>query len=134
MYLFIIRALEQIFEGKVCRIVIFPVVLCGCETGSLTLGDEHRLRVFENRVLRKVFEPKRVEVVREWRRLHNEELHGLFFFFVALQPPVGQDLLVMGASRTHSDTRQSVGLLWTSDQPDAEITQETDIHSHSGSR
>ena len=89
MYLYIRRALEQIFEGKVCRIVIFPVVLCGFETWSLTLGDEHRLRVFENRVLRRVFEPKRDEVVREWRRLHNEELHGLFFFFHGPTAPSG---------------------------------------------
>jgi hypothetical protein len=64
---------------KIYRIVILPVVLCGCETWSLTLRDEHRLRVFENMVLRKIFEPKRDEVAGEWRRLHNEELHGLFF-------------------------------------------------------
>jgi hypothetical protein len=52
-----------------------PVVLYGCETWSLTLRKEHRLRVFENRVLRKVFGPKRDEATGEWRRLHNEELH-----------------------------------------------------------
>jgi hypothetical protein len=54
------------------RIIILPVVLYGCETWSLTLRDERRLRVFENRVLRRVFGPKRDEVTGEWRKLHNE--------------------------------------------------------------
>jgi hypothetical protein len=51
------------------------VVLYGCETWSLTLREDHRLRVFENRVLRRIFGPKRDEVTGEWRKLHNEELH-----------------------------------------------------------
>ena len=50
----------------------------GCETWSLTLREERRLRVFENRVLRKIFGPKRDEVTREWRKLHNEELNDLY--------------------------------------------------------
>ena len=50
----------------------------GCETWSLTLREERRLRVFENRVLRKVFGPKRVEVTGEWRKLHNEELNDSY--------------------------------------------------------
>jgi hypothetical protein len=54
-----------------------PVVLYGCETWSLTLREERRLRVFENRVLRIVFGPKRDEVTAELRKLHNEELHDL---------------------------------------------------------
>jgi hypothetical protein len=53
------------------------VVLCGCETWSLTLREEHRLRVFENRVLR-IFGPKGNEVIGGWRELHNEELHNLY--------------------------------------------------------
>jgi hypothetical protein len=52
--------------------------LYGCETWSLTLREECRLRVFENRVLRKVFEPERGEVSGEWRKLHNEELNDLY--------------------------------------------------------
>jgi len=52
-------------------------VLYGCETWSLTLREEHRLRVFENSVLRTIFGPKRDEVTREWRRLRNEELNDL---------------------------------------------------------
>ena len=59
-------------------IVILLVVLCGCETWSLTLREERRLRVFENRVLRRIFGPKRDEVTREWRKLHNEELNDLY--------------------------------------------------------
>jgi hypothetical protein len=54
-----------------------PVVLYGCETWSLTLREEHRLRVFENRVLRVIFGPKRDGVTGEWRRLHNKELNDL---------------------------------------------------------
>ena len=54
------------------------MVLYGCETWSLTLRKERRLRVFENRVLRKVFGPKRVGVTGEWRRLHNEKLNDLY--------------------------------------------------------
>ena len=55
-----------------------PVVLYGCETWSLTLRKESRLRVFENRVLRRIFGPKRNEVTGEWRKLHNEELSDLY--------------------------------------------------------
>jgi len=54
------------------------VVLYGYETWSLTLREERRLRVFENRVLRKVFGPKRNEVTGDWRKLHNEELNDLY--------------------------------------------------------
>ena len=60
------------------RTIILPVVLYGCETWSLTLREECRLRVFENRVLRKVFGPKRDEVTWEWRKLHNQELNDLY--------------------------------------------------------
>jgi hypothetical protein len=54
------------------------VVLYGCETWSLTLREEHRLGVFENRVLRRIFGPKRDEVTGGWRKLYNEELHNLY--------------------------------------------------------
>jgi hypothetical protein len=52
--------------------------LYGCETGSLALREKHRLRVFENRVLRKISGTKRSEVTGEWRKLHNGELHNLY--------------------------------------------------------
>jgi hypothetical protein len=54
--------------------LILPVILYGCETWSLTLKEEHRQRVFENRVLRRIFGPKRDEVTGGWRKLHNKEL------------------------------------------------------------
>ena len=58
-------------------IIILHVVLYGCETWSLTLREERGLRVFESRVLRRIFGPKRNEVTREWRKLHNEERNDL---------------------------------------------------------
>jgi hypothetical protein len=60
------------------KTIILPVVLYGCETWSLTLREKHRLRVFENKVLRRIFEPKRDEVTGEWEKLHNEELCDLY--------------------------------------------------------
>ena len=58
--------------------IILPVVLYGCETWSLTLREERKLRVFENKVLRRIFGPRRDEVTGEWRRLYNEELDDLY--------------------------------------------------------
>jgi len=55
-----------------------PVVLYGCEAWSLTLREECRLRAFENRVLRRIFGPKRDEVIQEWKKLHDEELKDLY--------------------------------------------------------
>jgi hypothetical protein len=63
---------------KIYKSIILPVVLYGCETWSLTLREEHRLRVFENRVLRGIFGPKRDEVTGKWRKLHSGELHNLY--------------------------------------------------------
>jgi hypothetical protein len=55
-----------------------PVVLYGCETWSLTLREERRRRVFENRLLRRICGPKRDEVTGECRKIHNEELNDLY--------------------------------------------------------
>jgi hypothetical protein len=63
---------------KIYRTVILSVVLYGYETWSLTLREEHILRVFENRVLKRIFGPKREED-RSWRKLHNDELHSLYY-------------------------------------------------------
>jgi hypothetical protein len=63
---------------KMYRTIIFPVVLYGCETWFLTLREEHSLGVFENKELRRIFGPKRDEVTGGWRKLLNEELHGLY--------------------------------------------------------
>jgi hypothetical protein len=63
---------------KIYKTMILPSVLYGCETLSLTFRKEHRLKVFENRVLRRIFRPKRGEIIGGWRKLHNEELHNLY--------------------------------------------------------
>jgi hypothetical protein len=67
---------------KIYRTIILPVVLYGCEAWTLTLREESRLKVFENRVLRRVFGPKRDEVTGEWRKLHNDELNDLLPYIV----------------------------------------------------
>jgi hypothetical protein len=66
--------LSKNVKVKIYKNIILPVVLYGCETWSLTLGEEHRLRVFENRALRRTF-----GVTGEWRKLHSGTLHNLFF-------------------------------------------------------
>jgi len=72
------RLLSKNLKIKIYRSIVLPVVLYGCETWSLTLGEERKLRVFENMVLRRIFEPRRDEVTGEWRRLYNEELNDLY--------------------------------------------------------
>ena len=72
------RLLPKNLKIKIYRTIILPVVLYGCETWLVTLREEHRLRVFENRVLRRIFAPKRHGVREEWRKLHNEELNDLY--------------------------------------------------------
>jgi hypothetical protein len=71
------RLLSRNVKVKIYKTINLPVVLNGCETGSPTLREEHRLRVFENRVMRGIFGPERDEVTGDWRKLHNEELHNL---------------------------------------------------------
>jgi hypothetical protein len=61
------------------RIIILPVVLYGCEACLVTLREEHMLKVFNSRVLRRIFGPKRDELTGMWRKLHNEELNDLYF-------------------------------------------------------
>jgi len=72
------RLLSKILKVKLYRTIVLPVVLYGCENWSLTLREELSLRVFENRVLRRVFGPKMDELTGEWRKLHNEEHRDLY--------------------------------------------------------
>ena len=72
------RLLSKILKIKIYRIITLPVLLYGCETWSLTLREERKLRVFENMALRRIFGTRRDEVTGEWRRLHNEELNYLY--------------------------------------------------------
>jgi hypothetical protein len=69
--------LSRNVKVKIHETIILPVVLYGHETWSLTLREEHRLRVFKNRVLRRIFGPKRDEVPREWKKFLSGELHNL---------------------------------------------------------
>jgi hypothetical protein len=71
------QLLSKNLKTKIYKTIILPVVINGCGTWSLTLREESRLRVFENRILRRILGPKRDEN-GEWRRLHNEELHSLY--------------------------------------------------------
>ena len=72
------RLLSKNLKIKIYRTIILPVVLYGWETWSLTLKGERKLRVFENMVIRRIFGPRRDEVMGEWRRLHNKELNDLY--------------------------------------------------------
>jgi hypothetical protein len=72
------RLLSTNLKIRLYKTIILPVVLYGCETWSLMLRKEHRLRMFENRVLRSIFGPKRDEVTGEWRKFHTEELCDLY--------------------------------------------------------
>jgi hypothetical protein len=69
--------LSKNLKIRIYKTIILSVALYGCKTWSLTLRKEHRQRVFENRVLRRIFRPRRDEVTGEWRTLHKEELHDL---------------------------------------------------------
>jgi hypothetical protein len=70
--------LSKNIKIRIYKIIILPVVLYGCKTYSLTLREKHRPRMFENRVLMRIFGPRRDEVTGDWRKLHNEELHNFY--------------------------------------------------------
>jgi hypothetical protein len=71
---------QYFLKFKIYKTIILTIVLYGCKTLSLTLREEHRLCVFENKVLRRIFGSKTDKVTGEWRKLHNEELHILYSF------------------------------------------------------
>jgi hypothetical protein len=100
------RLLSNSVKVKIHKTIILPVVLYGCETWSLTLREENRLRVFENRVLRRIFGPKSDKVTGEWRKLNNEELHTLYS-----SPDITRQVKaneVGGACGTHGRGERSV--------------------------
>jgi hypothetical protein len=72
------RFLSENVKIIINRTIMLPVVLCGCETWCLTLREEHRLRMFENKALKRTLGHKREEVIGRWRKLGNEELHNLY--------------------------------------------------------
>ena len=85
------------------RTIIIPVALYGCETWSLTLREEHRLRVFESRVLRRIFGPTWDEVTGEWKKLHNEKIYDLYsspnIIRVACNTYGGEERCIQGFGR-----------------------------------
>jgi hypothetical protein len=81
------RLLYRNVKVKIYKTIILSVVFYGCGTLSHTLNEEHRLRMFENRVLRRIFIPKRDEVTGEWTKLHNEELHILYLYLNSIRQP-----------------------------------------------
>jgi hypothetical protein len=89
--------LSQNIKIKIYKSIIFPVPLNGCETWSLTPREEHRLRVSENMVLRKIFGPMRDKVTGVWRRLHNEELYDLYSLPIIIQVITSMRLVGQGA-------------------------------------
>ena len=70
---------------KTYKIIVLPVVLYGCETWSLALREEHKLRMFENEGLRNILGTKKDEITGEWRKLHNYELHALYFSYAIIR-------------------------------------------------
>ena len=75
---FVLQFAIQSLKIKIYRTIVLPFVVYGCETLSLTLREERRQRLLENRVLRRIFGPKRLEVSGEWRKLHNEAFNYLY--------------------------------------------------------
>jgi hypothetical protein len=100
------RPLSSNVKVKIYKTIILPVVLYECESWSLTLREEHRLRVFGNRVLRRIFGPKRDEVTKEWRKLLNEELHNLYSSPDIIRQVKANE--VGGACGTHGGGEKSV--------------------------
>ena len=80
--------LSKNMNSEICRTKILHVFLHGCETWSLTLREERSLRVFENRVLRRIFGPKKDEVTGEWRKLHTVELNDLYLPNIRVMKPI----------------------------------------------
>jgi hypothetical protein len=100
--------LSRKLKVKICKTIILPVVLYGCETWSLTLREGHRLRVFENRVLRGIFGLKRDEVTGEWRKLHNGELLNLYSSPDIIRQIKSRGNDVGGACSTHGRVEKRV--------------------------
>jgi hypothetical protein len=87
------------YKTRVYQSIILPVALNGYEIWSLTLREEHRPRVFENRVLRSIFGPKRDQKTGGWRKLHNEELHNLYSSLKSRRMRWAAHVASMGAKR-----------------------------------
>jgi len=106
------RLLSKNLKIKLYRTVILPVVLYGCETYSLTMWEERKLRVFENRVLRRIFGPRRDDVTGEWRRLHNEELNDLYTLPNFMREIKSRRMRWAGHVTRIGEKRRCIGFWW----------------------
>jgi hypothetical protein len=86
----------------------------GCETWSLTLREEHRLRVFKNRVLRRIFRPKKCEVTGGWRKLHIENLHNLYSWQGVIRMTESRRMRWTGHVVCMGEKRNAYRILWES--------------------
>jgi hypothetical protein len=102
------RLLSRNIQVKTYKTIILPVTLYGCETWSVTLREEHRLRLFENKMLRRIFGSKRDEVTGEWRKLHNGELHNLYSLLDIVRQIKSGRMKVDRACRTHGRREKGV--------------------------
>ena len=106
------RLLSKNLKIRIYRNIIFPVVLYGCETWSLTLREERKLRVFENMVLRRIFGPRRDEVKGEWRRLYNENLNDLYSSHNIVRVVILIKMRWAGHVACRGEERGSIGSWW----------------------
>ena len=104
--------LSKNLKIKIYRTIIFPVVLCGCEAWSLTLREEHRLRVSENRVLRITFGPKRHDVTGGWRILPTEQLYPLYSSSNIIQTIKSRRMGWAGHVVSMGDIEVHIGFMW----------------------
>jgi hypothetical protein len=94
--------------------LILPVVLSGCETWSLALREVHRLRVSENRMLRRIFGPRKDEMTGNWRKLHNEELHNLYYSPNLIRMMKSRRMRWVGHVARMGRREMHIGYLWGS--------------------
>jgi hypothetical protein len=99
---------------KIYKTIILPVILCGFETWSASLREEHRLRVFENRVLRRIFGPKRNEVMGEWRNLHSGELRNLDLSPDIIRQIKSRKMRLVGHVACMGEGKKCTGFWWES--------------------
>jgi hypothetical protein len=104
--------LSKNLKIEIYRTIILSVVLYGCETWSLRLREDRRLRALEKRVLRRIFGPKRDEITGEWTQLHNEELHDMHcsLSFIRVIKPRG--MRWVGHVACKGDERCKKRFLW----------------------
>jgi hypothetical protein len=98
-------------KTRIYKTIILPVIVYWCETWSLTLREQHRLRVFENRMVMRIFGSKRDEVTGEWRKLHNEELRDLYFLPITIRTMKSRRMRWVGHVTRRGEKRKYVEVI-----------------------